>query len=203
MTVQPRKRHASPAIALAGCALAALAAACDPETTSTDMSIQSEVHDGRVSTTAELSDNTAIIMQGPYPRFGSTGMAFSYGDPGKRPSGPPFAVFPTVRGIGPGGAADRAGLEVGDVILASNGADVRVSPPFPDRTPGAVYRLRVRRGTREYVFDYVIGPPLTADQVLRGQRAYVACVRRLGQATTGYDDACPSADPNLMQVPDA
>jgi predicted metalloprotease with PDZ domain len=199
MTTQPRKRRRPLAIALAACALATLAAACDPKTTTTvALATRSEVYDGRMITVADLSDETGIVMNGPDPRMGLTGLALSYGNP--RPAGPPFADFPIVQAIAPGGVADRAGLRAGDVVLASNGADVRVSPPFPDRSPGTAYRLRVRRDNREREVDLMVGPPPTLEQVRRQQAAFVACIRRLPHWNAGDEVACPSSDPNLMPV---
>ncbi|HEV7590198.1 MAG TPA: hypothetical protein VGO40_18915 [Longimicrobium sp.] len=201
MTTQPGKRRPRFALALAVCALATLAAACAPETTTTEaLATQSEVHEGRMTTAADLSDGMAIAMNGPDPRMGLTGLALSYGYP--RPAGPPFADFPAIRGIGAGGVADRVGLRVGDVVLALNGADVRVSPPFPDRSPGTHYRLRVRRDNREREFDLVIGPPPTLEQVRRAQVAFVECIRRLPHWSPGKNDgACPFADANLVPMP--
>jgi C-terminal processing protease CtpA/Prc len=201
MTTQPGKRRIRSAIALAGCALATLAAACEPKTTTTTeaLAMQSQVHDGRMTIEADLSDEMGIVMNGPDPRMGLTGLALSFGNP--RPAGPPFADFPTVRAIGAGGPAEKAGLRVGDVVLASNGADVRVSPPFPDLSPGTRYRLRARRDNLEREIDLTIGPPPTLEQVRRQQVAFVTCIRRLPHWTPGKEDGCPNPDPNLIPVP--
>jgi hypothetical protein len=195
MTAQPEKRRIQ--LSLAMCALATLSAGCDPKTTTTEaLATQSEVYQGRMTTSGDLSDETGIVLNGPDPRTGRTGLALSYGNP--RPAGPPFAHFPAIRGIGAGGVAERAGLRVGDVVLASNGADGRVSPPFPDRSPGTHYTLRIRRDDRERELDLVIGPPPTLEQVRRQQVAFVACIRRLPHWSPGDEDVCPPYDPNLI-----
>jgi len=198
MSTQPGKRRTR--LAVVACALATLAAACDPKTTTTQaLATQSEVYEGRMTTSGDLSDETAIEMNGPDPQMGRTGLALSYGNP--RPAGPPFAEFPTIRAIGAGGVAESVGLRVGDVVLASNGADVRVSPPFPDHTPGTHYRLRVRRDGREREVDLVVGPPPTLEEVRLQQVAFVECLRRLPHWAPGKEDGCPNPDPNLIPVP--
>lgn len=83
---------------------------------------------------------------------GSLGLGWAYGndyvirqgESGTRPR-----QHPTVSRVSEGGAAERAGLRAGDVILTVNGVDSRQGPLFRDRTPGTRYTVRVRRGDQE------------------------------------------------------
>jgi membrane-associated protease RseP (regulator of RpoE activity) len=72
-------------------------------------------------------------------------------------------TYPYVVELEPGSAAARAGLAVGDTILASDGNDVRQSRLFPAASAGKRYVLRVRRDGEERELTYVYpSPPATA-----------------------------------------
>lgn len=58
-------------------------------------------------------------------------------------------VYPRVKYVLPRGPAARAGLVRGDLLVAVNGKDGREGALFPDYTPGATYRVRIRRGADE------------------------------------------------------
>lgn len=83
-------------------------------------------------------------MRNPNPRNGpSTGVSLGFSG-----NGTTFG-YPHVVALSPGGSGERAGLMVGDSIISVNGRDGRQVPVFPNRTPGARYVVRVRRGGEE------------------------------------------------------
>ena len=62
-----------------------------------------------------------------------------------------------------GRSAWNAGLRDGDVLLAVNGRDTRtLMYPFPDRSVGTRYTVRVRRGAEELEFALEVGPRTAA-----------------------------------------
>jgi beta-lactamase regulating signal transducer with metallopeptidase domain len=75
--------------------------------------------------------------------------------PGDPP--PPLGVYPAVSRVDAGSPAAAAGLAVGDTIVSSNGRDTKLGGIFPDRTPGAEYVLRVRRGGVERGVRLTVG----------------------------------------------
>ncbi len=93
-------------------------------------------------------------------------------NPDARPS-TPVQGFRTEMRPGPGNAythdrvtlvvkgsnAERAGLEVGDVILDVDGRDVRGVPLFPSRVPGTRYLLRIKRGAEEMELTFIYPEP--------------------------------------------
>jgi S1-C subfamily serine protease len=62
--------------------------------------------------------------------------------------------YPYVTEIAAHSNAERAGLAVGDTIVAINGRDARQPPLFPVQEPGTRYVLRVRRGEEELELRY-------------------------------------------------
>lgn len=61
----------------------------------------------------------------------------------------PGTVYPEVTQVLQGSSAHRAGVVVGDTIVASNGRDARSNKLFPDARPGSKYTLRLRRDGKE------------------------------------------------------
>lgn len=72
------------------------------------------------------------------------------------------AQYPTVGTLCPGGAADRAGLRSGDVLLMVNGQDFRRGVHLLRAEAGGDLVIRVRRGDRELDFTVTV-PPRPAD----------------------------------------
>ncbi|HEX8903942.1 MAG TPA: PDZ domain-containing protein [Longimicrobiaceae bacterium] len=70
-----------------------------------------------------------------------------------------FADFPVVTGVIDGSAPTRAGIKVGDVILAVNGQDGRKAGLFRDRRPGTRYTVRVRRGSEQQEVSWTVEAP--------------------------------------------
>ena len=66
---------------------------------------------------------------------------------------------PTVAHVFPDSPAERAGLQVGDTILAVDGIDSREGPLFRDRTPGRRLVVRIRRGAVQREISLVVGEP--------------------------------------------
>lgn len=60
-----------------------------------------------------------------------------------------------VDSVASGSAAERAGLMVGDTIIAVDGRDVRMAPLFPVKVAGTRYVILVRRGTEELELTYI------------------------------------------------
>ena len=79
--------------------------------------------------------------------------------PRRLPDGSLGFDYPVIRQVTEGSAAARAGLAVGDTLLAVNGRDARLPPIFPDRTAGVRYVLRVRRGGEERELTYIYPAP--------------------------------------------
>lgn len=71
-------------------------------------------------------------------------------------------TYPFVVEVEPGSAAARAGLALGDTILASDGNDVRGSRLLPEPRAGKRYVLRVRRNGEERELIYIYPSPQAA-----------------------------------------
>jgi membrane-associated protease RseP (regulator of RpoE activity) len=113
----------------------------------------------------------AIILLRPHMGHAqpSSGVVHEYRVPDSEiPSRPPpsgfrFGVrpgpgnaygYPDVREVVSGSAADAAGLEVGDVIVAVDGRDMRYEDFFPVKVAGTRYVMLVRRGEEELELLY-------------------------------------------------
>jgi S1-C subfamily serine protease len=71
-------------------------------------------------------------------------------------------TYPIVTGVTSGSNAERAGLAVGDTLIAVNDHDLReAGPAFPVREAGTRYVIRVRRGgeEKELVYIFPAAPP--------------------------------------------
>lgn len=69
--------------------------------------------------------------------------------------------YPLVNGVFPNSAAERAGFQVGDVVLQQNGKDMREPVPMTVKlfAPGK-HRFIVRRGKKEVeLFATICAPP--------------------------------------------
>lgn len=64
-------------------------------------------------------------------------------------------TYSFVDSVASGSAAERAGLMVGDTIIAVDGRDVRAAPLFPVKVAGTRYVILVRRGTEELELTYI------------------------------------------------
>jgi S1-C subfamily serine protease len=83
----------------------------------------------------------------------------SLGPNGLSPTG-----HPRVNSVRPGSSAERAGLAVGDVLVAVDGRDTQqAGVGFADAVPGRRYTLRVRRGNAELDIVVEAGPPSARD----------------------------------------
>lgn len=110
---------------------------------------------GQLPAGVTMSGNTMrSVGRGPALGFSYTG-APTIADNGEVR----FADFPVVSGVVDGSAPTRAGIQVGDVILAVNGQDGRKAGLFRDRTPGTKYTVRVRRGTAEQEISWTMEAP--------------------------------------------
>lgn len=68
--------------------------------------------------------------------------------------------YPRVASVKPTSSAARAGLTVGDVLIAVDGRDTRQPGNWwADLAPGRRYTLRVRRGEEERNMEIEAGPP--------------------------------------------
>jgi S1-C subfamily serine protease len=119
-----------------------LTTACALVVTAAPMHAQSApARTGSVSSTSNTHANRAEtgLRLGGLPRPGPDGA-------------PRWADFPVVRGVEPGSAADKVGIQPGDVVLQVNGIDAR-DPRTLFAPPGTTFTLRVRRGAavREFV----------------------------------------------------
>jgi|GEM_PF-6772220 C-terminal processing protease CtpA/Prc len=72
--------------------------------------------------------------------------------------------YPRVSSVTPGSSAARAGLAVGDVLVAVDGRDTQQAGAwFAEAVPGRRYTLRVRRGQAEQDLVIEAGPPPAGD----------------------------------------
>jgi S1-C subfamily serine protease len=74
---------------------------------------------------------------------------------GMRPGPNNAYTHPYVHTVVEGSNAERAGLQVDDVILSVNGRDASQPPLFPVREAGTRYTLRVRRGQEELELVFI------------------------------------------------
>jgi S1-C subfamily serine protease len=106
-------------------------------------------------------DTTLRVMTFPPSTRPSVSLGFGYAmNPGPNNA----YTHAYVIEVEPGSAAARAGLVVGDTILASDGNDVRGRPFFPEPRAGKRYVLRVRRNGEERELTYVYPAPPAAPQ---------------------------------------
>ena len=108
------------------------------------------------------------------PAFGQQGftgggtapsLGFSYAVPSTPgEDGDAILGFIVVRRVPAGSNAERAGLVVGDTIVAVNGKDSRERPLFTERAPGTRYVLRVRREGEEMEIEYTVPAPATGSE---------------------------------------
>jgi len=85
---------------------------------------------------------------------------------------------PVVREVDPGSQAEAAGLRAGDVIVSVNGTDSRDPAQWRDAAPGTVLAMHVRGGGGERDVRVTVGPAPTREEIERGMRLRVACLRR-------------------------
>ncbi|HST62201.1 MAG TPA: M56 family metallopeptidase [Longimicrobium sp.] len=119
---------------------------------------------GRAYQNVDNADGTMSISVGPDPSkpHGWLGLTHTFPYPGNGPIGTPMRHHPFVSKIQPGSPAADAGLATNDTILSSNGKDARLGRIFPDRTPGTVYTLQVRRNGVERQVQLTVGPERAA-----------------------------------------
>lgn len=115
---------------------------------------------GRTFRHTDNGDGTETVELGPDPRVprGWLGFGYKFDDPGNGPIGTPMRHYPYVARVDPGSPAEAAGLVPHDTILSSNGKNARLGGIFPDRTPGTVYTLRLRRNGVERDAQLTVGP---------------------------------------------
>jgi beta-lactamase regulating signal transducer with metallopeptidase domain len=114
---------------------------------------------GRAYQNVDNADGTMTISVGPDPSSprGWLGLTHTFTDPGNGPIGTPLRNHPFVAKVEPGSPAAAAGLATRDTILSSNGKNARLGNIFPDRTPGTVYTLQVRRNGVERQVQLTVG----------------------------------------------
>jgi membrane-associated protease RseP (regulator of RpoE activity) len=79
-----------------------------------------------------------------------TGMLYYVGVIDIQPDGPPTAEnYPIVSRVDSGSVSARAGLRIGDVLLAVNGKDGREAQLFRLEKGAERWVMRIRRGTEE------------------------------------------------------
>ncbi len=134
--------------------------------------------------TAEFSDGTGIAVQRQPPdstrgyiglELGGERLRWEVRD-GRRVR-LPLQGFPLVYGVETGSPAERAGLRVGDEILAVDGRDARQPSPSVQLRPGEESTYRVRRAGRELELRVVAAPlstrpwPPTEEELRRIHRS--------------------------------
>lgn len=97
------------------------------------------------------------VSSAPPLGFGYTGQP-AFGEDGR----PRFADFPVVTRVQPDSPPARAGIAVGDAIVAVNGHDGREPGLFRQRAAGTRYVVKVRRGTEEKEITFVMAAPPAA-----------------------------------------
>jgi hypothetical protein len=194
MTARTPRHRVLRAVPLAACACAVTAAACgvaaadgrrEPTSPMGDRSPRIEVADGRLMRTDRLAGGTYLTVMGPVPGQGTFGLAYAFGSTPRTRTSPPPTQLPTVRRVKPGSPAARAGVREGDVIVSVNGRDGRAPFLFPDRSPGAAYAVRLRRGGAERDVRLVTGPPPSRAEAERHMALEAACSRRERAPSTG------------------
>jgi S1-C subfamily serine protease len=78
------------------------------------------------------------------------GGAWTFGADGK----PRWADYPKIQALDPNSPGAKAGLAVGDAIVAVNGADSREGKILAAKEPGQTFVVRVRRG--EDLHEYTV-----------------------------------------------
>jgi hypothetical protein len=122
---------------------------------------------GRPYRYTDFPDGTTMVQVGPDPNappMGELGLSWGADYPGGWRPGEPRTVYPHVRQVRAGSPAAAAELQVNDIILSSNGKDGRLGNIFPDRTPGTVYTLRLRRNGVEREARLTVGPALPPEE---------------------------------------
>jgi S1-C subfamily serine protease len=90
-----------------------------------------------------------------------TGMLYSPGVIEMQPDGPPRSVdYPVVSRVDSGSVSARAGLRIGDVLLAVNGKDGREAQLFRLEKGAERWVMRIRRGTEEMELTMEVPPSM-------------------------------------------
>jgi membrane-associated protease RseP (regulator of RpoE activity) len=89
-----------------------------------------------------------------------------------RPDGDPIVIpsYSEVLSVQPGSPAERAGMRIGDLVVAQNGYDLVANPPPRPALAGDTVQLLVRRAGAEIPLTIVLGrwdPPQEAPGVTR------------------------------------
>ncbi|HEU4884090.1 MAG TPA: M56 family metallopeptidase [Longimicrobium sp.] len=164
---RPRLPRALATAAAAGCLLAAACGVMESEgaTADTRHAAVPRVVDegvdenGRTFRVTDNADGTERIDVGPDPNVvqGDLGLSWKMDNMrGWRP-GEPLPEHPYVGSVRPGSPASDAGLAPNDTILSANDRDSRLGNIFPDRAPGTLYTLRVRRNGVERETRLTVG----------------------------------------------
>jgi C-terminal processing protease CtpA/Prc len=104
--------------------------------------------------TANGQANPATVRTTTYPSPSGRGPGWGFSI-AMRPGPGNSYTYSFVASVTSGSAAERAGLMVGDTIIAVDGRDVRLGPLFPVRVAGTRYVILVRRGTEELELTYI------------------------------------------------
>ena len=72
-----------------------------------------------------------------------------------------YTVTPNlINGVTPGGAADAAGIQVGDIVLEADGRPVETSMDMPEGAIGQNLDLKLQRGDEIVELSIVRRPPV-------------------------------------------
>lgn len=103
------------------------------------------------------------IESGTISREGWLGVSFSSSFEVESQSGQQrifrFHAYPVVEAVEPASPARRAGIEVGDILIAFKGKDLRKEPIALDAllTPGSQLPVMLRRGSRTHTVTVLVG----------------------------------------------
>lgn len=191
MTAPAPTHRLARALALLLLAAAGAAGACDAAGGGTapgeDGRMVIRMVDGRPVAT-RIIDGIPIHLPFPGPERTDAGLVLNGGAPAPPP--PPggrwmSTEFPVVVGVFRGSAAERAGLRVGDQVLAIDGRDAREWPPRESLPAGSVVDFRVRRGGREHQLRMTVGPSRRTWPPTPAEFEEVAKVLRQSRALAG------------------
>ena len=104
--------------------------------------------------TASGQANPPTARTTTYPSPARTGPGLGF-TTAMRPGPGNSYTYSFVDSVASGSAAERAGLMVGDTIIAVDGRDVRMAPLFPVNVAGTRYVILVRRSTEELELTYI------------------------------------------------